>query len=55
MKEWRESASWVGLCSKIRRTLSLFLLLGITRQCEDENGMALLAWDGNMVGKGAKE
>lgn len=55
MKEWRESGSWMGLRSKIRWTLSLFLLLGISRQCEDEDGMALLTWDGSAVGEGAKE
>lgn len=41
MKEWRESGSWTGLRSKIRWTLSLFLLLGISRQCEDGDGMAI--------------
>lgn len=41
----------MGLRSKIRWTLSLFLLLGISRQCEDEDG----TWDGSAVGEGAKE
>lgn len=55
MEEWRESGSWMGLRSKIRWNLSLFLLLEISRQCEDEDGMALLAWDGSAARKGAKE
>ena len=31
----------MGLRNKIRGTLSLFPLLGITRQCEDEDGMTV--------------